>query len=71
MRTTINVDDSIFENIISFTNARTKAEAVNRDLAEYVRLKIKERLVGLSGKIRVESNIRKLREMEKLPADSR
>ena len=65
MRTTINVQDSIFKNILSLTGASTKTEAVNRALAEYVRLKRKEQLIELSGKIRIEENWQELREMDK------
>ncbi len=65
MRTTINVRDSIFEEIIVITGARTKTEAVNRALREYVRLKRKEELVNLSGKIHIEENWKEIREAEK------
>jgi len=65
MRTTINVEDKVFDSLVTLTGARTKTEAVNRALAEYIRLKRKEELIGLSGKIRLKENWRKLRELEK------
>ena len=65
MRTTINVRDSIFEEIMVITGARTKTEAVNRALREYVRLKRKQVLVNLSGKIHIEENWKEIREAEK------
>ena len=65
MRTTINVRDSIFEEIIAITGARTKTDAVNRALREYVRLKRKQVLVNLSGKIHIEENWKEIREAEK------
>lgn len=65
MRTTLNIDDQLFDQIMATTTARTKTEAVNLALKEYVRLKRKEQLLALSGKIRIESNWRELRELEK------
>jgi len=65
MRTTINVMDSIFEEIMVITGARTKTEAVNRALQEFVRLKRKQELINLSGKIHIEENWKEIREAEK------
>ena len=65
MRTTINVKDSIFGKIMDITGARTKTEAVNRALTEYIRLKRKQELIGLAGKIHIEENWREIRELGK------
>ena len=65
MRTTINVDDAVFADVIEFTNSATKTEAVNRALTDYVRFRKKELLLSLPGKIKVETDWRKLRESRK------
>lgn len=65
MRTTIQVEDAVFDSVIKMTGARTKTEAVNRALVEYVRLKRKEELIGLSGKLQLREGWKKLRELEK------
>lgn len=39
MRTTINVEENIFRDLMRFTDAKTRTEAVNRAIAEWVRLK--------------------------------
>lgn len=65
MRTTINVDDAIVEDIIELTTAKTKTAAVNQALADYVRLKRKELLLSLPGKIKIDVDWRKARETRK------
>lgn len=62
MKITINIEDSIMGEILSLTGASTKIEAVNIALKEYVRLKRKQKLIGLSGKIRLTENWREIRE---------
>ena len=54
MRTTINVSDSVMEGLMAVTGAKTKTEAVNKALADYVRLKKRQQLIDLSGRIHVE-----------------
>lgn len=66
MRTTINVEDSIFDEILAITKAHTKTEAVNKALHEYIRMKRKQKLLDLAGKIHIEENWKALRELEKL-----
>lgn len=65
MRTTINIRDELFKQLLSLTGAQSKTEAVNAALMEYVRLKHKEELIRSRGKIHVDESWRKLREMEK------
>jgi len=54
MRTTINIEDVIFEELLSLTRARTKTEAVRLALREYVRLKRKEELLGLRDRFAID-----------------
>lgn len=54
MRTTINIDDGIFAELMRTTGARTKTEAVRLALEEFVRLKAKEELLALKGKVEVD-----------------
>ena len=65
MRITINVDDSIFDQIIELTQARTRTKAVDKALREYIYIKRKEQLLELSGKLHIMDHSRKLRELEK------
>jgi len=64
MRTTINVDDSLFEELMRRTGARTKTAAVRIALEEYIRLMRVKELLSLRGKLEIEDNWRELRELE-------
>ncbi|GAH77632.1 unnamed protein product [marine sediment metagenome] len=65
MRTTLNLPDDLIKEVISLTEAKTKTEAVNRALQEFIHRKRREALINLRGKISLKENWRKLREMEK------
>ena len=61
MRTTLNVDDDVFQELMAITRAKTKTEAVRVALTEYVRLKRKEGLLGLRGRLAIADDWRELR----------
>jgi Arc/MetJ family transcription regulator len=64
MRTTVTVDEGVMEKLMKYTNSKTRTEAVNRALADWVRhLKI-EKLRSLRGKLYMEDNWEKLRSLE-------
>lgn len=64
MRTTLNIDDQVFTNLMQVTNARTKTEAIRIALSDYVRLKRKEQLIALRGKLEIEDNWQALRSLK-------
>ena len=64
MRTTLDLNEKLIEEAVRLSGARTKAAAVEVALAEYVRLRRKEALLGMSGRVRLEENWRELREAE-------
>ena len=52
------------EETVRLSGERTKAAAGEAALTEYVRLRRKELLLGLPGRVRLEENWRALREAE-------
>ncbi len=62
MRTTINIDDALYENVSSLVDGTTKTEIINRALAEFVRLKAKDELLGLRGNLELDEDWQHLRE---------
>ena len=64
MRTTINVDDKIFAKLMKFTKARTKTEAVNKAIDEWVEYKKRQRIKRYRGKLILENNIKQLRALD-------
>ena len=61
MRTTLNVDDDVFRELMAITRAKTKTEAVRVALTEYVRLKRKTNLLALRGRLEIADDWRELR----------
>ena len=64
MRTTINIKDEVIKQVIEYTGAKNMSQAVNEVLETFVREKRKQKLIGLKGKLQLEDNWQKLREME-------
>ena len=65
MKMRLNVDDQILAQVMELTGASSAAEALATALNEYLRMKRKEQLLSLSGKLRINTNWRKLRDLEK------
>ncbi len=64
MRTTINIKDDVIKQVIEYTGAKNMSQAVNEVLETFVREKRKQKLFDLKGKLQLEDNWKKLREME-------
>ena len=64
MRTTINIKDELIKQVIEYTGAKNMSQAVNEVLETFVREKRKQKLFNLKGKLQLEDNWQKLREME-------
>ena len=64
VRTTLDIDAQLIEEAVRLSGERTKAAAIETALKEYVRLRRKELLLGLPGRLRLEENWRELREAE-------
>jgi len=64
MRTTINIKDEVIKQVIEYTGAKNMSQAVNEVLEAFVREKRRQKLFELKGKLKLEDNWQKLREME-------
>ena len=64
MRTTINIKDHVIKQVVEYTGAKNMSQAVNEVLEAFVREKRKQKLFELKGKLKLEDNWQKLREME-------
>ena len=69
MRTTLNVDDQIFADLINATCAKTKTEAVRIALTEYLRMKRKQELLGLRGCLDIADDWQSLRALDARETD--
>ncbi len=64
MRTTVTVEDGVMEKLMKYTKSKTRTEAVNRALTDWVQHLKVEKLRALRGKLYMEDNWEKLRSME-------
>lgn len=64
MRTTINIDDNLFRDLMSATQSKSKTEAVKTAIIEYLRLKRKEKVLSMRGKLDIEDGWKDLRQQE-------
>jgi Arc/MetJ family transcription regulator len=64
MRTTINVEDDILRDLMRFTAAKTRTGAVNRAVAEWVRIKRIDAFRARRGKIAWEGDLDEMRALE-------
>ncbi len=64
MRTTITVDDVIFGDLMNLTQAKSRNEAINTALAEWVRRQKIQRLKSLRGKLSIADDLDDRRQLE-------
>lgn len=64
MRTTLNIDDHLFQDLLIVTRAKTKTEAVRTALTEYLRMKRKEKVLAMRGKMDIRDDWQELRQRE-------
>jgi Arc/MetJ family transcription regulator len=56
MRTNIDIDDALIDEVMKVANVKTKKEAVHLALQEFLKVKKKKDLFDLAGKIAFEDN---------------
>ena len=61
MRTTVTMSDEVLTDLMRFSDAKTKTEAVNRAVEEWVRLRKIRELRSLRGKLSFDQGIEEIR----------
>lgn len=64
MRTTLNIDEKLLENVLRVTGQRSKSKAVNEVMVEYLRRKAIDEIRAMAGKIDILDNWRDLEKSE-------
>ena len=64
MRTTVNIDDDIFEELMQITSSTSRAKAIQAAIYEYIEIKRKKQLLALRGKLDISNNWQQLRQQE-------
>ena len=57
MRTTLAIKEELLEEVKSLSGAKTKKEAVEKALEEYVKRRKSKKLLGLEGKIELSFDL--------------
>ena len=55
MRTTLNLNEDVINQVMHFTGTTNRSEAVNVVLEAYVREKKKQKILGMKGKLNLEN----------------
>ncbi|MGH3148950.1 MAG: type II toxin-antitoxin system VapB family antitoxin [Rubrobacter sp.] len=61
MRTTVTMSDEVLADLMRFSEAKTKTEAVNRAVEEWVRLRKVQELRSLRGALSFDRGIEEIR----------
>ena len=64
MRTTMDIDRKLLDDVVALTGEKTKGKAVNKALEEYIRKKRIEELRAMAGTIDLVDNWYELRHMD-------
>ena len=64
MRTTLNIDPGLLDQVVETTGERTKTRAVTKALEEYVRLRKVGELREIAGNVDLVDNLRELEALE-------
>jgi Arc/MetJ family transcription regulator len=64
MRTTLDLDEKLIEELLKATEAKTKTEAIHLAISELIRRKKLERLKSLSGKIHIDLDLEKMQKAD-------
>ena len=64
MRTTLDVDRNLLDQVVEATGERSKSAAVNRALSDYMRRKRVDELREIAGSIDLVNNLRELEALE-------
>lgn len=64
MRTTLDIDEGLLEELVKLTGEKSKSKALNKALEEYIRRRRIEELRAMLGTIDLVDNWYELRHME-------
>lgn len=65
MKTTISLDNSVLEQLLTYTQAKTTKESIAKAIEEYIRFKQRQELLNCRGAVDIEDNWQQLRDLER------
>jgi len=64
MRVTVEIPDSLIDDLLKVTGEKTKTRAICMAIKDYIRRKRKEKLLSLSGRIKFDLDWKEMEEIE-------
>lgn len=64
MRTSLNIDDNLLAEVMQSTGKKNRSEAIRVALSSYLQQQQKNKILALRGKVNIDNNWQKLRELE-------
>ncbi|HFE39061.1 MAG TPA: hypothetical protein ENK06_11695 [Gammaproteobacteria bacterium] len=64
MRTSLNIDDDVLFEVMKSTGKKNRSEAIRIALSSYLKQQRKNKILALRGKVDLEDNWQKLRELD-------
>ena len=65
MRTNIEIDDKLLEEVMIYTGMKSKKDIVNHALEEFLKMQKRQGLKALQGKVKWEGDLEKMRTYDK------
>ncbi|MDT4328929.1 MULTISPECIES: type II toxin-antitoxin system VapB family antitoxin [unclassified Methylomonas] len=65
MKTTISLDNTVLEQLLTYTQAKTTKESIAKAIEEYIRFKQRQELLNCRGAVDIEDNWQALRDLER------
>lgn len=56
MKTTINLDNAVLEQLLTCTQAKTAKESIAKAIEEYIQFKQRQELLSCRGAVEIEDN---------------
>lgn len=65
MKTTISLDNTVLEQLLTYTQAKTTKESIAKAIEEYIRFNQRQELLNCRGAVDIEDNWQALRDLER------
>jgi Arc/MetJ family transcription regulator len=67
MRTTLNIDDALLDQVMQYTEATNRSEAVRRALKAYIRQQEIHEILAMRGTMEFHDDLEDFRSLDTLP----
>jgi predicted CopG family antitoxin len=65
MKATISLDNSVLEQLLAYTQAKTAKESIAKAIEEYIRFKQRQELHSCRGSVEIDNKWQQLRDLER------